>query len=210
MLTDRYLASVKNIGAIFDQIVKGTAPQVFNVEHLASVGFGSSTDRAIVPLLKTLGFLSESGQPTPRYLDYRAGGATAKAVLGEALLEAYEDIFHINANPTEADREAIQGKFKSAHNTTDRVAEMQAMTFFALLKLADLDGGRKRKIPGSGPGILNTSGLSSNEKSGQSSAISQKPPGVGLIYNIQVHLPATKEIEVYNAIFKSLRENLID
>lgn len=33
------------------------------------------------------------------------------------------------------------------------------------------------------------------------------PPG--LHYNIQIHLPATKDIEVYNAIFKSLKEQLI-
>ncbi|MDD5149341.1 MAG: hypothetical protein PHC28_02520 [Flavobacterium sp.] len=33
---------------------------------------------------------------------------------------------------------------------------------------------------------------------------------VGLHYNIQIHLPATKDVEVYNAIFKSLKEHLID
>jgi acetoin utilization deacetylase AcuC-like enzyme len=32
----------------------------------------------------------------------------------------------------------------------------------------------------------------------------------GLHYNIQIHLPATKDAEVYNAIFKSLKEHLID
>jgi len=208
MLTDRYLASVKNLGAIFEQIVKGTAPQVFNVEHLAGVGFGSSTDRAVVPLLKTLGFLTEGGQPTQRYLDYRAGGQSAKAVLGEALLDAYEDIFHVNANPADADRETIRGKFKSAHNVTDRVAEMQAMTFFALLKMADLDAGRRRKMPGASAAIINAASTSAGEKS-EASGVAH-PTGVGLNYNIQVHLPATKDIEVYNAIFKSLRENLID
>jgi hypothetical protein len=31
----------------------------------------------------------------------------------------------------------------------------------------------------------------------------------GLHYNIEIHLPATKDVEVYNAIFKSLREHLI-
>jgi hypothetical protein len=30
----------------------------------------------------------------------------------------------------------------------------------------------------------------------------------GLHYNIQIHLPATKDIEVFNAIFKSLKEHL--
>jgi hypothetical protein len=33
------------------------------------------------------------------------------------------------------------------------------------------------------------------------------PPG--LHYNIQIHLPATKDIEVFNAIFKSLKEHLL-
>jgi hypothetical protein len=30
-----------------------------------------------------------------------------------------------------------------------------------------------------------------------------------LHYTIQIHLPPTKEIEVFNAIFRSLRENLL-
>jgi hypothetical protein len=32
----------------------------------------------------------------------------------------------------------------------------------------------------------------------------------GLHYNIQIHLPATKDVEVYNAIFKSLKEHLFE
>jgi hypothetical protein len=31
----------------------------------------------------------------------------------------------------------------------------------------------------------------------------------GLHYNIQIHLPPTKDIEVFNAIFKSLKEHLL-
>ncbi len=32
----------------------------------------------------------------------------------------------------------------------------------------------------------------------------------GLHYNIQIHLPATKDVEVYNAIFKALREHVFN
>jgi len=32
----------------------------------------------------------------------------------------------------------------------------------------------------------------------------------GLHYNIEIHLPATKDIEVFNAIFHALRENLLE
>ena len=34
------------------------------------------------------------------------------------------------------------------------------------------------------------------------------PAGLNLGYTINIHLPATPEIAVYNAIFKSLREHL--
>ena len=34
--------------------------------------------------------------------------------------------------------------------------------------------------------------------------------GTHLHYNIQIHLPATKDVEVFNAIFKSLKEHLLE
>lgn len=211
MLTDRYLTSTKNLPQIFEQMIKGTAPQVFNVEHLTSVGFASSNDRAVVPLLKTLGFLNDGGQPMPRYHAYRAGGDEAKAVLGEAVLEAYEDIFHINANPSEQDRPTIEGKFKSTHNATDRIAEQQALTFFALLKLADIDAARRRKGVLPPPQRKSEDHGRDDKEGGRTQMMNEmtRPP-LNLRYQIEVHLPATKDIEIYHAIFKSLRENLID
>jgi len=35
------------------------------------------------------------------------------------------------------------------------------------------------------------------------------PTGLNLGYTINLHLPATSDIAVFNAIFKSLRENLL-
>lgn len=37
----------------------------------------------------------------------------------------------------------------------------------------------------------------------------QSQPNLGFHYNIQIHLPATTDISVYNAIFKSLKDNLL-
>jgi hypothetical protein len=42
MLTARYMTSVKNLSAIFDKIVEGTAPRKFTIAHLKSIGFKSS------------------------------------------------------------------------------------------------------------------------------------------------------------------------
>jgi hypothetical protein len=137
VLTKRYLTSTKNLKPILNKIVDGVAPTRFTIEHLSGIGFGSSGDRAIIPLLKDLGFLSADGRPTPRYHEFR-DRSKSKPVMADALHDAFEDVFHISENPTSADRPAVEGLFKSKHNSTDKVAQLQAMTFYALLENADL------------------------------------------------------------------------
>lgn len=199
------MTSVKNLPAIMQKIVDGTAPDKFTITHLKGIGFKSSNDQGIIPLLKDLGFLAPDGTPTKRYHDYRDGSKSRK-VLGEAVREAYEDIFHINERPTDADRAAIEGRFKSVHNASDSVAGRQAMTFLSLLKLADISGGAKKSKP---PVPVEEPPVPTEAPTPTLSAI---PPAAfnGLRYNIEIHLPATKDVQVYNAIFKSLREHLLD
>jgi len=203
MLTSRNLISTKNLPAIMEKIVQGTAPDKFTVAHLRAIGFKSSNDQAIIPLLKDLKFLSDDGSPTQRYQDYR-DTSRSRQIMAQALREAYEDLFHINAKPSDADRKAIEGRFKSAHNATDIVAQRQAATFLALLKLADLDAHSDKSPPA--PHV--------EKKPDGSAAAKEKkdspPPSFGgFRYNIEIHLPASKDVEVYNAIFKSLNEHLL-
>jgi hypothetical protein len=160
--------------------------------------------------LKALGFLTADGQPTPRYHDYR-NEAQARQVMGQAMKEAYADLFVLRARPTDADRSLLEGKFKSTHNVSDRVAKLMAGTFYALLPLADLDG-----VPPVGPPEKDNKEAIRQEIKQEPSEERQTPvqPGrrasTSLHYNIQIHLPATKDIEVFNAIFKSLKEHLLE
>lgn len=207
MLARRYLTSVKNLPAIMEAIIAGTAPERFTHAHLKAIGFRSSNDRAVIALLKDLGFLTDDGSPTTRYHEYRDQSRSA-AVMAEALTEAYSDIFTINENPTKDDRPLIEGRFKSIHNISDRVAKMQAMTFFALLELSDLQALRD-DVPQHG--TTTNEPVKADPETPSTSEPAPKALGssLALRYNIEVHLPATKDVAVYNAIFKSLREHLI-
>ncbi len=51
MLTSRYMTSVKNLPAIMQKIVDGAAPDKFTVAHLKGIGFKSSNDQGIIPVL---------------------------------------------------------------------------------------------------------------------------------------------------------------
>jgi hypothetical protein len=84
--------------------------------------------------MKALGFLSADGKPTMRYHDYR-DHSRSPAVMAEALRETYSDIFLIKEHPAEADKEAIEGKFKSFHNVSDNVARLMMRNFYQLLGL---------------------------------------------------------------------------
>ena len=153
--------------------------------------------------MKSLGFLSSDGSPTQRYHDYR-NHSKSKEIMGEAIKEAYSDIFLIKSNPTDKDKDLVQGKFKSYHNASENVAKLHANTFYALLDLADLNHNPKPKVV-----------IQEKHEEKQFSAeykheevLTPKTittSRVGLHYNIQIHLPATKDVEVYNAIFKSLK-----
>jgi len=208
VLTTRYLLSTKNVDAIFDKIIGGIAPEKFNIEHLKALGFASSHDRAIVPLLKDLGFLTPDGTPTARYHAYR-DRSKSKSVMAEAIRDAYSDVFHLNEKPTLADRPSVEGLFKSKLNSSDRVAQIQAMTFYALLARADLNTATPTTSPLPDQIVRDEIRHDSELSPEQEGTTARRSLPTQFHYTIQVHLPATKDLEVYNAIFRSLRENLL-
>lgn len=200
-LSSAYTQAYGKLGEFFRKIRDGQAPSQFTHQLLKDLGFKSNNHRPYIPIMKALGFLSPDGKPTQRYSDYR-DHSKSKLVMGDGLKEAYSDIFLIKEKPTDSDKATIEGKFKSYHNISDTVAKHMASTFFALLKLADLNG---------------TASTETNKPEEPVEA-EEQPQHVtlpqannlapGLHYNIQIHLPATKDVEVYNAIFKSLKEHL--
>lgn len=188
---------------VFKALREGVAPDQFTRQYLKDLGFGGSNFRVVIPLLKDLDFLTSDGLPTDRYREYLDASQSEK-ILGEALREAYSDIFTITKNPTKADRTKIAGKFKSTFNLSDLQSERAANTFLALVEMADLEGeqeGHANQINAGGQEIPHLPTKESEKTSGRI---------IGLKYDIAIHLPATKDIEVYNAIFKSLREHLVD
>lgn len=207
-LPTSYTQAYGSFKDFFTRIRDAQAPEKFAQQILKDWGYKSNNHRPYIPLLKSLGFLSSDGTPTQRYHEYR-NHSKSKAVMGDALKEAYSDIFLIKAHPTSADRSLIEGKFKSYHNASDNVAKLHTNTFYALLELADLSQSGSKKVQIEEEPKIEKEEVS-RSNSGASETADFSASKLGLHYNIQIHLPATKDVEVYNAIFKSLKEHLID
>ena len=197
------------LNKFFSNIRDAQAPEKFTQQLLKDWWYKSSNQRPYIPLLKSLGFLSSEGAPTPRYLEYR-DHSLSKIKMAEALKEAYSDIFLITEFPSSANKNIIQGKFKSYHNASDNVAKIHTATFFALLDLADLKGENISKSNPSESEKENSTKVEDSVKEKTPHVEITNRSNLGLHYNIQIHLPATKDVEVYNAIFKSINEHLID
>ena len=209
MLSKKYLNSIKNLEAIMKKIIEGTAPDNFTTEHLKRIGFSSSNDRAVIGVLKDLNFLSDGGNPTQKYHDYR-NSSKSREVLGEALREAYSDIFHINENPSMSDKAAITGLFKSTHNVSKQIAGFMSNTFLCLLGLADISSKPEEAEEAVQDNAETDIVTNTPTPLKETTNYSKIPIVPNLRYNIEIHLPATKDIEVYNAIFKSLKSHLLD
>ncbi len=223
--------SVQNYGQLsklFETLRQGQAPDKFNREFLKDIGFKSSNHHAFIPLLKGLGFLTSDGTPTQRYKEF-LDSTKWKKVIAEAVREAYGDIFVIKSTPGKGDIKLISGKYKSTYNISEISAERAARTFIALLDISDKDVlygkeklasfHEKTAAPLAETEVKSTEEQLTMLPIGASAppvgaAVAEVAPSaqsvVGLHYNIQIHLPATKDVEVYNAIFKSLREHLLD
>ncbi len=206
-LPTTYTQEFKRFPEFFNKIRDAQAPDKFTQQLLKDWGYKSHNHRAFIPILKSLGFLTADGSPTRRYHDYRNHSAS-RQIMGDAIKESYSDIFLIKEKPTTADRPLIEGKFKSFHNASDTVASLMSKTFFSLLDLADLD--QSNNTPQSPNN--NTQDVAYNNADNSNHLETKPRPHsvVGLHYNIQIHLPATKDVEVYNAIFKSLKDHLLE
>ncbi|WP_198400234.1 DUF5343 domain-containing protein [Bradyrhizobium pachyrhizi] len=205
-LTNAYVLPTNRIPDLLRKIQDGQVPARFTIQLLKDWGFTSTNDRAFIPLLKAIGFLTADGTPTQRYSEYR-DHSQSKQVLGQAIREAYSDIFLIKEHPTTADRSAIEGKFKSYHNASDNIAALMTRTFFGLLSQADISASPRQSIKIELPP---ENDVREESFQGESVAKSMSSLSRSLHYNIQIHLPATKDVEVYNSIFKSLKEHLVD
>src|SRR5438093_11036296 len=111
-LPTSYLTSTRNLEAILNAIQSAQAPEKFSQSFLESLEFKSSSDRLIIGVLKSLGFLDDSGKPTERYFRFLDQTQAAR-VLDEGIREAYQELFRLNVKAHELSRQDPINKLKT-------------------------------------------------------------------------------------------------
>lgn len=207
-----YVDAYGKISDVFEEIRKAAVPPKFTQDFLSSVlGLTSSSYRAMIPLLKKLGFLDQANNPTEVYKKYREE-SQSQIVLGEQVKKAYEDLYKAAEYAHKLKPEELASKLKTVLGVGDKDKNLKKVigTYQELVKLSSFDGKKstKPKIASKEPIVEH---LDSEVKPPLTQAASQQiEKKFGISYTINLNLPATTEIEVYNSIFKALKENLLD
>jgi hypothetical protein len=161
----------------------------------------------MIPLLKKLGFIDAANVPTQAYRDSREDSLSG-IIMAERLREAYKGLFDASEYAYKLDKKELQSKLKSLLGAAEDDPNISSVagTFLELSKIAKWNGATprtKKDIPV--PGTKSENSETEQGSHSEGSFIGR----LGVSYTINLNLPATTEIEVFNAIFKSLRENLL-
>jgi len=151
-----------------------------------------------LPFLKRIGFLNSDGSPSELYKRFRNPSLKGAAVAA-AMRQGFRGLYEMNEYVHELKPAELKGLVVQATGLDPNSSTVPAVvgSFNALKAMAKFDG----EVPEPEP-----------EASAESAALERKPPtvsGLNLGYTINLHLPATSDIAVFNAIFKSLKEHLL-
>lgn len=190
----------------FEAIINAQAPEKFTVKFLKDLGFTSSTDIQFINVLKSLGFLDDSGIPTELYYKLFDQSET-KRIIAECIRQSYSDLFALNINSQNMSIDELKGKFKSitGGQKSDSTIRQMVNTFSNLCSYADWENTHhqketKKEIQKPKDVVNQIKEISNNEK--------QEQRAFDLNYDIHIHLPATRDTAVYDALFSSLAKHI--
>lgn len=208
-----YMNAYGSISKVLNKIIEAKRPDRFTQDFLETVlSLPSSSLRPTIPLLKRIGFLNSDGSPTELYSKFKTEGGR-KAAMAAGIRIGYPEIFKRNEYAYKLDKSKL----------TDIIVEMTGLdknngvvrnivgTFFALNEFADFDqnlnDNKQERHESSAKPIEE----GSVERAAQMPANFVPPQRVGmnLAYTINLNLPESTNIEVFNTIFRSLKENLL-
>lgn len=211
-LTNAYLQTTKNLHSIINSIVSAKAPERFTNKFLEDLGFKSSNDRLYIGLFKALGLLDENNAPTSMYHQLLDQSETAK-VLAVGIQEAYGDLFALRKDAQNLSLDEVKGKLRTLTQgqKSDNIINLMANTFKALCDIADWSNSvaapSQAKNVSTEDANMSMKSYSVQGTKGTNEFVKQEK--IGLYYNIQIHLPETTNMAVYDAIFQSLKKHLM-
>ena len=190
-------------------IIESERPPNFNRDFMSTVlGVSGGAANPIVPIFKKVGLVSESGVPTDTYADFQTASGRANSAL-QALRQGFAEVFKRNQYAHKADREKVVDIIRQITGLpkSDPIIGYIYNTFNAFQVYAKEAVDSRQAVAE----VLDPDPNGFDPRTYQpirQNALSTSPE-LGISYHINIVLPETSNIDVLNAIFRSLKDNLL-
>jgi hypothetical protein len=208
-----YINSTGLISKIFQKIQEAKVPERYTQDFQSTVlGYGSGSAMPFIPFLKRMGFLESDGRPTELYRKFRNADSSG-AAMAEAMRRGYSEIFKRNEFAYSLGPDKLKNLIVEVTGKEKGDSSVKGITasFLACNSLANFDDKLDDRESTEDHEMED---VQTDTRTGKSLIEYSRPSGLqrglGLSYTINLNLPETDNIDVFNAIFKSLKENIID
>ncbi|WP_405372309.1 MULTISPECIES: DUF5343 domain-containing protein [unclassified Microbacterium] len=214
----------------FDQFRKAFPP-VLDASTLKRFGIAPANESYVINIFRFLGLIDDDGKKVDATTEiFFHGEESFKSGLEGLVSAAYADLFaEHGANAWDEGKDSLTTWFRVKDKTSELIGGRQASTFLTLAALAGhgepikpapttktaaSKPAPKPKPKSTGSSAANSVATTPAEESPLTLPDKRNIPAangsVGLSVRVEVNLPAAATPEVYDAIFASIRKNLID
>ncbi len=203
-----YVTATGAITRALDAIAAAATPERVSGDFVKTILKipGGSGDQ-INSFLKKVGFVNPDGTPSSIYKKFRNSSSRGVAA-AESLKFGYSPLYRRNEYMHQLADDKLKGliieETGAGDDSSTPALVMQSIK--AIKKYADFSA-----VPFEDAGDANSAQSLTTASSAANLAVgAAQSVGMNLSYTINLNLPATSDIAVFNAIFKSLRENLLE
>lgn len=200
-----YHVNTANVKKFLEHIQSAGVPPKVTFQYITSVGFKSKNDRAILTVLKFIGFVDNSGVPTELWRAYR-NKSQSKKVLAGTLKKAYRTLFDTYPDANRKDNEALRNFFSSHTSVAENTITLMVRTFKTLADMGDFESPIE---------TLPDVEVENDEQEERSDAVVKRKVvtgstnGMTVNINIQLQIPATDKADVYDSFFAAMKKHLL-
>lgn len=197
-----YMNAYGLIAKILDKIKQAPTPDRFTQDFLGTkLGFTSGSARAFIPFAKRIGLLGSDGTPTDLYKSFRNPTQSGLA-MAKALKTGYGELYARNEYVHDLDTKQLEGLAMEVTGLEKGSSNLKGIvgSFNALKALSKFDG----KLE-----VVSMSNVASETATPNETPAHESVGGFNIAYTFNLNLPETTNIAVFNAIFKSLRDNML-
>jgi len=217
-VTFPYATTVHGLNSTVRQLRSAFPPKV-NAETLKKLGIAPGNENSILQTLRFVGLFNEEGDKNAE-----AGKAffiTDDAKFGEAfgalVRRAYGSLFEtLGENAWDVGKDKLITFFRESDQTSARVGEQQALTFLALAAFA----GHGEAPASTGNGARRSAAAPRRARGERTptkaAVVAPTAPATNsggpltVSVRVELNLPVTDDQSVYDKIFRSIRENLVN